>query len=175
MKMTQPAFSFQNALRTLIHAVREVATWVDAIGMGQYRHKLIHHGVDGPLLLQVRLGLLHTCAGRDLRTFLGTPAAAACLFNMYPELCGFKSSPALHSSVCTPQAVYVFLQALAGLLAWSDCRWHACLLERTHAMTARVLMSHCRLQTRSCPEMCACYLWGTASESPCVVPARIGC
>ncbi|GFR41127.1 hypothetical protein Agub_g1775 [Astrephomene gubernaculifera] len=31
--------------------IREVATWVEFIGMGQYRSKFVHHSVDGTLLL----------------------------------------------------------------------------------------------------------------------------
>lgn len=43
--------------------MREVATWVEFIGMGQYRLKFIHHSVDGALLLQLNEARL----AKDLR------------------------------------------------------------------------------------------------------------
>eukprot|EP00967_Tisochrysis_lutea_P034438 scaffold41107_cov17-Tisochrysis_lutea.AAC.2 len=38
--------------------VRDVGTWVEYIGLGQYRKKFMHHSVDGRLLLQVSDKLL---------------------------------------------------------------------------------------------------------------------
>jgi hypothetical protein len=38
--------------------VRDVGTWVDHIGLGQYRKKFMHHSMDGRLLLQITDSLL---------------------------------------------------------------------------------------------------------------------
>jgi hypothetical protein len=43
--------------------VREVAAWVELIGLGQYRKKFTHHCIDGRLLLQLTDTSLKVGAG----------------------------------------------------------------------------------------------------------------
>lgn len=50
-----PQESVANLLRQhpATWGVRDVGTWVDNIGLPQYRKKFMHHSVDGRLLLEL--------------------------------------------------------------------------------------------------------------------------
>ena len=38
--------------------IADVATWVDSIGMGQYRKHYVHNSIDGPLLMSLTHALM---------------------------------------------------------------------------------------------------------------------